>query len=126
MLELLLGLFGEFVLQVVGEDLVEVGLHAVAEPFQKKPKVWQASTGYALFGIVAGGVSLLAFPALLVLEGPARIANLLLTPVAVGACMVALGSWRQKRGQPIFLLNRFFYGFVFAAAIAVVRFGFGE
>ena len=126
MLELLLEVLGEFILQVFGEALVELGLHSLAEPFKREPKIWLASFGYALFGAIAGGLSLLVFPHHLTPAGILRILNLFLTPLAVGGCMAGIGAYRIKRNEPVFLLNRFLYGFIFAASIAAVRFHFAE
>jgi hypothetical protein len=126
MLELLFELFGEFLIQVLGEALLELGLHSLAEPFKKQPSIWLASLGYACFGAIAGGLSLLVFPNHFTPAGVVRIANLFLTPLAVGVCMASLGAWRSKRNESVFLINRFLYGFILAAGVAVVRFHFAQ
>lgn len=97
MLELLIQFFGEFMLQAVGEVLLELGLHALAEPFRKTANPWLASVGYAIFGAVFGGLSLLAFPA-------------------------GVGAWRARRGESLFRIDRFSYGFLFAGSLAAIRF----
>lgn len=124
MLEILLQLVGEFLLQVIGEALVEIGLHSLSEPFRRPPNPLLAAIGYAIFGAVFGGLSLLIFPTHLTPDGALRIANLLLTPLAVGGIMAAMGAWRARRGDAIFRLDRFSYGFLFALALAAVRFEF--
>lgn len=58
--------------------------------------------------------------------GIARLANLLLTPVAVGGCMVMLGAWRAKRGEALWRIDRFACGYLFALGFAVVRLHFGH
>jgi hypothetical protein len=126
MLEFLFEVFGEFILQVFGEALLELGLHALAEPFRRDPNVWLASIGYALFGALVGGLSLWVFPQHFTPAGILRMANLFLTPLAVGACMAGMGAWRKRRHEAVFLLNRFLYGFIFAAALAAVRFQFAH
>jgi hypothetical protein len=68
MLEIVFEVVGEFLLQVVGEALVELGFHALGEPFRRSPNPWLAALGYALFGAILGGLSLLAFPNNLVPE----------------------------------------------------------
>jgi len=123
MLELLFELLGEFLLQVIGETLVEIGFHSLAEPFRRPPNPWLAALGYALFGAALGGLSLLAFPHNLV-PAPWRVANLIATPVAVGVLMAALGAWRARRGDTVLRIDRFAYGYLFALAVAVVRFFF--
>ena len=123
MLELILELLGEFLLQVVGEALFEIGFHSLAEPFRRPPNPWLAAFGYALFGAILGGISLLAFPNNLV-PGAWRVANLVATPIAVGAVMAIMGAWRARRGQQVLRIDRFAYGYLFALFIALVRFCF--
>ena len=123
MLEFLFEILGEFLLQAVGEALLEIGLHALAAPFKRAPNPWLAALGYLLFGAVLGGLSLLLFPHYLV-AGPWRVLNLFLTPFAVGGLMVAMGHWRARHGEEVLRINRFVYGFLFAAALALVRYVF--
>ena len=124
MLELLLQLLGEFLLQGIGKALVEQGMHSVAEPFRKPPNPWLASLGYAIFGAVFGGLSLLLMGHHLTPGGPLRLVNLVLTPVAVGGLMVAMGAWRARKGEPLLRINHFFYGYLFALCFALVRYAF--
>jgi hypothetical protein len=122
-LELLFELLGEFLLQVFGEALVELGLHSLAEPFHRPPNPWLAAVGYALFGAILGGLSVLAFPNNLVPE-PWRIANLVATPIAVGSVLSIMGVWRARLGQQVLRIDRFAYGYLFALFLALVRFYF--
>ena len=123
MLEFIFEVLGEFLLQVFGEALIEIGFHSLAEPFRRPPNPWLAAIGYALFGAILGGISLLAFPNNLV---PAawRVANLVATPMAVGGIMAVMGVWRARRGQRVLRIDRFAYGYLFALSIALVRFYF--
>jgi hypothetical protein len=117
----MLELIFEFAIQLAGEVLVELGLHSVAEPFQRKPNPWLAAIGYGGIGAVLGGISLAIFPNNFVAESW-RVANLLLTPIAVGIAMTALGYWRSNRGDAVLRIDKFFYGYLFALALALVRF----
>jgi len=123
MLEFLFEILGEFLLQALGEALLEIGLHSLAEPFRRAPNPWLAALGYLLFGAVLGGLSLLLFPSYLV-PPPWRLANLFVTPFVVGGLMVLMGHWRARRGEAVLRINRFVYGFLFAAALALVRYVF--
>ena len=123
MLEFLFEILAEIILQTLGEALVELGFHSLAEPFRKPPNPWLAAIGYGLFGAILGGLSLLLFSAHFVSEGW-RIANLILTPVVVGMLMSAMGYWRARRGQAVLRIDRFAYGYLFALTFALVRFWF--
>src|SRR3990167_6099120 len=96
--EILFGFFGELVLQLVGEILIELGLHSLAEPFRKKPSPWLAAIAYALFGAAIGGLSLLAFPDYLMANKSLRVVNTALSPIVAGLSMAAIGKWRAKQG----------------------------
>ena len=79
-----------------------------------------ASLGYAIFG----GLSLLLIGHHLTPDGQLRLVNLVLTPVAVGGLMVAMGAWRARKGEPLLRINHFFYGYLFALCFALVRYAF--
>ena len=125
MLEFIFEAVGEFLLQVVLEGLVELGFHSLAEPFRKPPNPWFAAVGYVIFGALAGGISLFLFPMHLVGVG-LRLANLVITPIAVGLLMSAVGIWRLRRDQPVLRIDRFSYGYLFALSLALVRFWFAQ
>jgi hypothetical protein len=126
MLEVLIELLGELLLQVIGEALFEMGLHVVSEPFRKQPNPWLAGVGYAIFGALLGALTLWLVPTLMVRQPVLRWLNLLITPVVAGACMSWLGAWRERRGQQRLRLDRFLWGYVFALALAVVRFTWAQ
>ncbi|MBL8343486.1 MAG: hypothetical protein JNL30_18600 [Rubrivivax sp.] len=126
MIEFLIEVVGEFVLQFLLEVLAEFGYRSVTEPFRSTPHPVLAGIGYAMFGAAVGGLSLLAFPHHLTPSGMARVLNLVLTPLACGACMAVLGAWRRKHGQALVRLDRFSYGFLFAFAIAITRYHFAD
>ena len=126
MIEFLVEVFGEFALQVVIELLIEAGFRPLVEPFRAKPTPWLAAIGYCVFGVAVGGLSLLFFPEHFVTNRSFRLVNLLLTPVAAGICMMAVGAWRISRDQTILRIDRFSYGFLFATGMALVRYLFAE
>lgn len=119
----MLEIIGEFLIQLIGEALVQLGLRSLGEPLNRPPNPWLAALGYGLFGAIFGGLSLWPFPGNLVPE-PWRIANLIVTPLAVGALMAAMGVWRARHGKPVLRIDRFAYGYLFALAFALVRFFF--
>lgn len=124
MFEIIFHVVGEFLLQAIIEMLVELGFHSVKEPFVRPPNPWLAAFGYAIFGAALGGASLLLFPDHLTPSGTWRLVNLILSPVAAGLLMAAFGAWRARRGETLFRIDRFSYGFLFALALALVRYRF--
>lgn len=125
-LEILLELLLELIFQVAGEVLVELGLHSLAQPFRREPNIWLAVLGYALLGALVGAASVWLFPAHLTRDGWPRLANLVVTPVLAGFAMTLMGLWRARRGDTVLRIDRFACGYVFALAVAVVRFNFAE
>ena len=122
--ELLFEFFGEIIVQVVFEALASAGLHIVRDPDDppRTTSPWLLIMGYALLGAVAGALSLLVFSHSLVHSPTARLVNLVVAPIAGGLAMAAIGSWRRQRGKIDVELDRFTYGYVFAFAMALVRF----
>ncbi|GGC64620.1 hypothetical protein [Undibacterium terreum] len=119
----LLQCLAEFLLQIIFEALVELGLHAAREPFRlPTPNPWFAGIGYLVLGAVGGAISVLIFPSAFITSDIGRIANVFATPILAGLTMVAFGAWRQRRGEEMLRIDRFFYGFIFALAMALVRF----
>lgn len=124
-MEFLLELLGELLIQIVVECLVEFGIHSIAEPLRKPPNPWIAAIGYALFGAIIGGLSLLVVPHNLMPEAW-RVANIVLTPLAAGLAMMTMGRWRARRGDTRLRIDRFGYGYLFALAMTLVRYRFAS
>ena len=123
--ELLFELLGELLLQIAFELLAEFGWRGLGAPFRKSAHPLVAGVGYAVFGAIAGGLSLWVFPNLFIASHLGRVANVVVTPILAGAAMAMLGAWRRRRDQSTVLLDRFAYAFIFAMAMALVRFRFG-
>lgn len=119
MIELVFEVIGEFLLQLVVEVLVELGIYRMTESKQRNP--FFSALGYVLLGALLGALSLLVFPDYLV--PPAwRTANLVLTPAAVGLGMVLTGKLRARRRQAVPRIDRFVFGYLFAFSLGLVRY----
>lgn len=117
----LIELLFEFVLQFVLEFLVEALSHKYERGrIGMHPAI--AVSAYAVLGGGLGWVSCQLLPHQLVSFPNAAVVNLIVTPVAVGAALAAVGAWRSRRDMELVLLDKFAYGYVFALAFAVVRF----
>jgi hypothetical protein len=122
--ELLFEIFGEVLLQVLFEALAEVGIHLArgrVEHAQSRSK-WRLMLGYVLLGAIVGGLSLLVFSHSMAHSHNGRLATLLLAPLAAAASTVALGRWRARRGQDPVNIDRVAYAYLFALAMAAVRY----
>jgi len=113
----------EMLAQAVFEVLAEVGLRSLAEPFRRTPPINPvlAGIGYAMYGAAAGCLSLL-LPKMFVVAWWLRLLNLVITPVACGFLMAKVGHIREKRGDRTMRIDTFLYGYLFALAMAVVRY----
>lgn len=118
----------EFFLQVFGELLIELGLRSLAEPFGEREarSPVLAFIGYAILGLIAGGISLLVFPHAFVRSTKLHGISLLISPVLAGGAMSLFGAWRRRRGEKLLRLDSFAYGFIFAFGMALVRFLFTD
>lgn len=103
---------------------MEFGLQALAAPFRRQPNVWLAVLGYLLLGALFGAISLWPLPHHLTRDGWPRLFSLVFAPVAAGLAMTLLGHWRARRGDPVLRIDRFACGYLFALAVAVVRYAF--
>lgn len=126
MLELLFEVFGEFVLQVVVEALLQGSMHTLAAPFKKQSSPWLAGIGYLVLGAIAGGISVWVLPNYLMPNPHWRVLNAACTPIAAGLCIAALGAWRARRGQTVLRIDKFAYGYLFALAFGLMRFWFAQ
>jgi hypothetical protein len=124
--EFILQFIFEFLLQIAGELLIELGLRSLGEPFvnreERNPVL--AAIGYCLIGAILGGLSLILFPNSFVRSERFHGINLIITPVLAGLVMAAIGQFRERHGKTVIRLDSFVYGFLFAFAMALVRFYF--
>ena len=122
--EIFLGFIVEIVIPIVGEIAFDVLLHSLGQPFvsRERRNAILTGIGYFLFGLILGGLSLLVFPRSFVRSETFHGINLLITPLVAGLVMGAIGRWRARHGETLLRLDSFVYGFVFAFAMALVRF----
>lgn len=120
----LLEVFAEALLQIVLEALTEVGIHIArgkVEHAESRSK-WRLMLGYPILGAMVGAASLLVFSESMAHGHNGRLATLLLSPLLAAASTVALGKWRARRGQEPVNIDRMAYAYLFALALAAVRY----
>lgn len=126
MLEFIFEVLGEFLLQISAEALSEAGSHAAQDARSKPVNPYLAALGYALFGCLAGGLSLLVFESHFITNKTLQTLNLVLAPLASGLLMAQLGAWRSRRGQPVLRIDTFLFGCIFAFSFSVIRYLFAS
>ncbi|MFZ6721658.1 hypothetical protein [Undibacterium sp. Ji49W] len=121
MIEFIFEIFGEVLLQLLAEILTGFGGQVWNKRQQGPVNPWLAALGYTVFGLVAGGISLLIFPHHFIHGALARLLNLLLMPVGIGILLALVGSWRSG-GSARSPMNRFVCAYLFALSMAIVRY----
>jgi hypothetical protein len=129
--EILAGLlfsFLEFLLQLAFSLLVDLGFHSLKQTTVKREErnPILAGIGYALLGLICGGVSLLIFPEAIVRSGRFHGVNVLVAPAMAGLGMAGLGWLLERSGKRRLRMDSFAYGFIFALPMALVRFYFTD
>jgi hypothetical protein len=128
--ELLFSIFGfllqavfDILAQGVFEVMAEIGLRSLAEPFRRSQPINPvlAGLGYLIYGAIAGGFSLL-LPKMFTAPWWLRLLNVIITPVACGFIMAKVGRIRERRGDRPMRIDTFMYGYLFALAMAIVRY----
>ncbi len=120
--------FCEFLLQILFEIIAELLGHSIKDPFSRLPAIppWLAAVGYMVLGALAGAASLWLAPEVFIKAPWLRIANLVLSPVAAGLIMAWAGSRRARKNKEVIRIESFAYGFLFALALALVRFNWSS
>jgi multisubunit Na+/H+ antiporter MnhG subunit len=120
--EVVLQFVGEIVVQAVFEVIAEIGFHSLADTFRRPKNPALSTIGFALWGLAAGAISVWIFPTSHIHNPLFRKLNLIVTPAAVGFLMTLIGKIRVNKGQDRMRIDRFGYAFVFAFAMALIRF----
>jgi hypothetical protein len=113
----------EIFAQIVAELLAEIGLRSLAAPFKRSGEINPilAGVGYSLYGAIVGGLSLF-LPRVFTAPTWMRLLNLLITPIACGLIMAYVGKVRARRGDVPLRMDTFMYAYLFALAMAIVRY----
>jgi len=115
------------VLQLLAEVLADLGMHTLSESLEprKKRNPIVAFIGYALFGAIIGGISLIFFSELLLENKAYSIGNIIITPILGGLMMMSIGIIKRRKHKTILRLDSFLYGYIFALMMALTRYMFG-
>lgn len=127
-MEIIIELIFEGVLYITGDLLVELGARSLGETIasrdERNPIL--AGLGYALLGLIAGGLSLLIFPEAIARSERFHGINVLVAPAMAGLGMAGLGWLLERSGKRRLRIDSFVYGFIFALPMSLVRFYFTD
>jgi hypothetical protein len=119
-LELLSEVLVQVCLEFLASLLVRAGGKVISSPAYQE----RSFTGFlfAVFGAAAGLVSVAIFPHPLVHPSKLHGISLLISPVITGLVMLGAGRLELRFGRKPTQIETFWIGFLFAFAIALVRF----
>lgn len=130
----------EAIFEIVFEILIQGGAEVIAEVVTHKSRKRKRARGiepkpmnpvvaaclWFALGALMGGGSLIFFPHSFIHSEGLRIANLIVTPLVLGALMALLGRKRLANGEEIVPLDKFSNAALFALGMAGVRFFFAH
>ena len=121
-------LFADILAEVLLEMILEVITSLLARVFGKffdaifaYGPYFTAATVTAL-GIVSGYLSLMVFPHRLIHLSKLHGVSLLISPLLTGLVMFQIGRMLRDRGRRTTRIESFTYGYIFAFAVALIRF----
>jgi hypothetical protein len=117
-------ILGEVLLQVVLEFLASLLVRAVGKVFSTRHYQDRFFTSFlfAVFGASAGLVSARIFPHPIVHPTRFHGISLLISPIITGNVMFGIGRLELRFGRKPTQIETFWIGFIFAFAMALVRF----
>lgn len=123
-LEIIIELVLELGLEVVGEAFVELGFHSTAEKLSRGKRnrliVWSV---YVVAGCVLGAISLLVFPLIVFGSISIVLTYFVVMPLFVGLSL-SIVSWIIHRGihdVRLFEMDKIICGILFALAYSIMR-----
>jgi hypothetical protein len=131
-MEELLGALLAVIAECLGELIVELIMGLIADALSrllrrlfvstKRIGPVLSTTMFALAGVGAGLLSAWLFPHPIVPPSSFHGVSLIVAPLVTGALMGFLGRGIRRRGRRSVAIESFRYGFIFALAVALVRF----
>lgn len=130
----------EAIFEIVFEILIQGGAEIIAEVVTHKSRKRRRARGiepkpmnpvvtgilWLAGGALMGAGSLIFFPHSFIHSEGLRVANLIVTPLVLGALMALLGRKRLANGEEIVPLDKFSNAALFALGMAGVRFFFAH
>jgi len=113
----------EFIAELVIQVVVELLARVSTAPFRPRTSPpFLIALGYGFLGALLGVISSAIWPQSAATPTGLRLTVVLVIPIIVGLAFAAIGSWRQSRHHEPAQLERFVNDWLFAFALALVRF----
>jgi len=120
----------EAIPEIAGEALVSLLIRAISKlfktvsEFNPEAEINPVATAFALgmLGALVGFLSVAAYPHPLVHPSRLHGVSVIASPLITGFVMSKLGRILRNHGRRVMPIESFGYGFVFAFAMALVRF----
>jgi|ERR1017187_1618714 hypothetical protein len=114
----------EAVFEIACEGLASLLTRAMSKLFNTISDVNPVATAFALgmLGVSVGFLSVVVYPHPLVHPSRLHGVSVIVSPLITGFVMSQLGRLLRKHGRRVMPIESFGYGFVFAFAMALVRF----
>jgi len=119
-------LFGEVVIEVVGEALTALIFRSFRNVFGESMAFGAilAALGYLVLGVAYGGLSVILLPHPLIHPTRFHGASLVISPIITGLIMAQIGLVRRRNDKDVLRVESFGYGFTLALGVAIIRFLF--
>jgi hypothetical protein len=122
-MDVVLELIFELLFEILGEALLEIGVGAFKEAYDRANRnPVLASIAYLLLGGAVGAASGWLVPYRLVRPGPFPGVSVFLAPIVSGVAMHSFGRYRRAYGHVTTNLATFYGGAAFAFGASLVRF----
>jgi hypothetical protein len=114
----------EAVFEIAGLGLASLLTRAISKLFKTISDFNPVATAFALgmLGLLVGSLSVVAYPHPLVHPSRLHGLSVLVSPLITGFVMSQVGRSLRNHGKSVTPVESFGYGFVFAFAMALVRF----
>jgi len=120
LVEFICSFFGDFLLQLGVELLIEAGLRRAGDAMEQCMPLL-TFVAYGMLGLAFGGLSLIVFPRAFVHNSRFYGSSLFIAPILTGLGMTCIGYLRRKRNEPVLRIDTFFFAFIFAFGMALIR-----
>jgi hypothetical protein len=115
--------FCEALLEIGGEALLDLISRVASDAFKpaEPPRPVLSCLAWGFVGAMVGAASVVIFPHPVFHRSRFHGISLIISPIAAGMGMSAVGAMLRRRGKQVVQIESFPYAFAFALGMALVR-----